>query len=84
MEPEIAPTGGKEKDEEKEEEEIEDTIIDRIHAALSGYVSDTADKVDRFFDDERYSQEVNKTRAKIRADLFLNKARTLSSGSSLA
>ena len=70
VEPEIAPTEGKEKDEEKEEEEIEDTIIDRIHAHLSGYVSGTADRVDRFFDDERYSQEVNRTRVKLQTDLF--------------
>ena len=45
VEPEIAPTEG---EEEEEEEEIEDTIIDRMHAALSGYVSASADRVDRF------------------------------------
>ena len=57
----------------EEEEEIEENIADRIHEALSGYVSGTADKVDRFFDDERYEEEVNTTRAKLRVDLFFEK-----------
>jgi len=57
----------------EEEEEIEETIVDRIHGALSGYVSATAGKVDSFFDDERYADEVNTSRVKLRVDYFLEK-----------
>jgi hypothetical protein len=60
-------------EEEDIEEEIEENIVDRIHQALSGYVSVTAGKVDGFFDDERYADEVNTTRAKLRVDYFLEK-----------
>jgi len=60
-------------EEEEIEEEIEENIVDRIHEALSGYVSATGGKVDSFFDDERYADEVNTTRAKLRVDYFLEK-----------
>ena len=60
-------------EEEEIEAEIEENIVDRIHQALSGYVSVTAGKVDGFFDDERYADEVNTTRAKLRVDYFLEK-----------
>jgi hypothetical protein len=60
-------------EEEELEEEIEENIVDRMHEALSGYVSATAEKVDGFFDDERYADEVNTTRAKLRVDYFLEK-----------
>jgi hypothetical protein len=57
----------------EEEEEIEENIVDRIHGALSGYVSAAAGKVDGFYDDERYADEVNTTRIKLRVDYFLEK-----------
>lgn len=57
----------------EEEEEIEENIVDRIHESLSGYVSNAAGKVDGFYDDERYADEVNTTRVKLRVDYFLEK-----------
>jgi hypothetical protein len=61
-------------DEELEEEEqIEENIVDRIHESLSSYVSNAAGKVDGFYDDERYADEVNTTRVKLRVDYFLEK-----------
>ena len=60
-------------EEEELEEEIEENIVDRIHQALSGYVSNAAGKVDGFYDDERYADEVNTTRVKLRVDYFLEK-----------
>jgi hypothetical protein len=40
---------------------------------LSNYVSAAGGKVDSFYDDERYADEVNKTRVKLRVDYFLEK-----------
>ncbi|UCF01581.1 MAG: hypothetical protein JSV14_14630 [Deltaproteobacteria bacterium] len=60
-------------EEVEEEEQIEENIVDRIHGALSGYVSAAADKVDGFYDDERFADEVNTTRIKLRVDYFLEK-----------
>ena len=61
------------KEKEEIEEEREENIVERIHEALSGYVSATAEKVDSFYDDERYADEVNTSRVKLRGDYFLEK-----------
>ena len=70
---EVAQTRETPDGEVEEDEEIEETVVDRIHAALSGYVSGTAGKVDSFYDDDRYADEVNTTRVKLRVDYFLEK-----------
>jgi len=57
----------------EEAEDIEASIVDRVHGALSDYVSAAAGKVDGFYDDERYADEVNTTRLKFRVDYFLEK-----------
>ena len=58
---------------EQQEEEQENHIVDRIHRALSAGVSNTARAVDSFFDDERYADEVNRTRIKLRFDTFFER-----------
>jgi len=60
-------------DEEEVEEEIEENVADKVHGALSGAVSSVAGKVDAFFDDKRYAEEVNTSRIKLRVDYFLEK-----------
>lgn len=66
--------GEQEEQEEKEDqEEEENQIIDYIHRALSAGVSNTAGAVDGFFDDERHSAEVNRTRIKLRFDTFFER-----------
>ena len=67
-------TPAKELEEEEEvEEEIEENVADKVHGALSGAVSAAAGKVDAFFDDPRYADEVNTSSVKLRVDYFLEK-----------
>ena len=60
-------------EEQEDQEEEENHIIDYIHRALSGGVSNTAGAVDAFFDDERHAAEDNRTRLKLRFDTFFEK-----------
>ena len=64
--------GEEEEQDIEQQEDLEDleeqTIVDRIHRAVSAGVSNTAGAVDGFFDDERYAAEVNRTRLKLRFD----------------
>ena len=57
-EEEVAESQETPDEELKEEEEIEENVVDRIQAALYGFVSSSAGRVERFFDDERYEEEV--------------------------
>ena len=59
------------------EDQEEQHIVDRIHRALSGGVSNTAGAVDRFFDDERYAAEDNRTRLKLRFDVFFERGESV-------
>ncbi len=52
-------------EEQEDQEEEENHIVDYIHRALSGGVSNTAGSVDAFFDDERHAAEDNRTRLKL-------------------
>lgn len=64
--------------EDLEDQEEEDThIMDRVHRALSGGVSRTAGAVDGFFDDERYAAEENRTRLKLRFDVFFERGESV-------
>ena len=60
-------------EQEEQEDQEEQTIIDRIHRALSAGISNTAGAVDGFFDDERHADEVNRTRVKLRFDTFFER-----------
>ena len=63
-------------DQENQEEE-ENSIVDSIHRALSAGVSNTAGAVDGFFDDERYAAEDNRTRLKLRFDVFFERGESV-------
>ena len=62
---------------EEEDQEKEDSIVDYIHRALSAGVSHTAGAVDRFFDDERHVAEINRTRLKLRFDVFFERGESV-------
>ena len=64
-------------EEQEDQEEEENHIIDYIHRALSGGVSNTAGSVDAFFDDERHAAEDNRTRLKLRFDVFFEKGESV-------
>jgi hypothetical protein len=64
-------------EEQEDQEEEENHIIDYIHRALSGGVSNTAGAVDTFFDDERHAAEDNRTRLKLRFDTFFEKGESV-------
>jgi hypothetical protein len=70
--PQAEKQGEEEEQESEQQEDLEDqeeqTVVDRIHRALSAGVSNTAGAVDGFFDNERYSAEDNRTRLKLRFD----------------
>jgi hypothetical protein len=66
-----------EEEEQEDQEEEETHIIDYIHRALSGGVSNTAGSVDAFFDDERHAVEDNRTRLKLRFDVFFEKGESV-------
>jgi hypothetical protein len=73
---------GEEGEQEREQQEdLEDQeeqhIVDRIHRALSGGVSNTAGAVDGFFDDERHAAEDNRTRLKLRFDVFFERGESV-------
>jgi hypothetical protein len=88
-EEEVAPGGeeeGAQAEKQREEEELEEQedqeeeenhIIDYIHRSLSGGVSNTAGAVDAFFDDERHAAEDNRTRLKIRFDVFFERGESV-------
>lgn len=63
--------------EQEDQEEEENHIIDYIHRSLSGGVSNTAGSVDAFFDDERHAAEDNRTRLKLRFDVFFEKGESV-------
>ena len=60
-------------EEQEDQEEVENHVVDRIHRALSAGVSKTAGAVDGFFDDERHAAEINRTRLKLRFDIFFER-----------
>jgi hypothetical protein len=60
-------------EDQEEQEQAENHVIDYIHRALSAGVSNTAGAVDGFFDDERHAAEENRTRLKLRFDVFVEK-----------
>ena len=64
-------------EEQEYQEEEENHIMDRIHQALSGGVSKTAGSVDAFFDDERHAAEINRTRLKLRFDVFFERGESV-------
>ena len=64
-------------EEQEDQEEEEDHIIDYLHRALSGGVSNTAGAVDGFFDDERHAAELNRTRLKLRFDVFFERGESV-------
>ncbi|MFA9612464.1 MAG: hypothetical protein ACERK9_00850 [Deltaproteobacteria bacterium] len=64
-------------EEQEDQEEEENHIIDYIHRSLSGGVSNTAGSVDAFFDDERHAAEDNRTRLKLRFDVFFEKGESV-------
>jgi hypothetical protein len=60
-------------EDQEELEQEENRVIDYIHRALSAGVSNTAGAVDGFFDDERHAAEENRTRLKLRFDVFVER-----------
>ncbi|NIR16972.1 MAG: hypothetical protein GWN86_24870, partial [Desulfobacterales bacterium] len=70
-----------EEEEREQQEDLEDleeqTIVDRIHRAVSAGVSNTAGAVDGFFDDERHAAEDNRTRLKLRFDVFFERGESV-------
>jgi hypothetical protein len=73
---------GEEEEQEREQQgDLEDpeeqTIVDRIHRALSGGVSKTAGSVDAFFDNEQHAAEINRTRLKLRFDVFFERGESV-------
>ena len=73
--------GEEEEQEIEQQEDLEDQeeqhIVDRIHRSISGGVSKTAGSVDAFFDNEQYAAEINKTRLKLRFDVFFERGESV-------
>lgn len=48
-------------------------VIDRIHGEISGHVTNSAEWIDKFFDDENYLKEENTTRLRISVSSYTQK-----------
>ncbi len=64
-------------EDQEDREEEESHIVDHIHRTLSAGVSNTAGSVDAFFDNEQHAAEINRTRLKLRFDIFFERGESV-------